>query len=176
MLGLGRVGAMLALMALAMLATFTACGSVGVGIGGGSGGAGGGIWVQGSPGSPGSSGSRDRESHSDQANATSNALAVPSSARISGNMQDWLQSEAEVTDLKAVNHGLEHNKAGEDMRWRNFDTNLDYMLTPGELAGEDGRRCRDFMLRVDGNNGERRELKGAACRADSGQWSLVRGE
>lgn len=155
----------LALTGLAACSASTA--GIGIGIGGGSGG--GGVWVQGSPGD------LERKPPPGKAVTEGDALAVPSSAQLSEGMRDWLQSEADITDLKAVNYALEHSPPGEAMRWRNFNTNIEYALTPGEYATTGDRRCRDFRLSLTPDKATGRTYSGSACRGESGQWSLTRG-
>lgn len=163
-----RTNVLIASVALAGLAACSAStAGIGVGIGGGSGG--GGVWVQGSPGDI------RRGPPPDKAVTEGDALVVPSSAQLSETMRDWLQAEADLTDLKAVNHGLERNAPGKAMRWRNFDKGRDYALTPGEYTATGDRRCRDFELSMTPDQGPGQTFTGSACRDAGGQWSLTRG-
>lgn len=163
--GFERSLAILALMVLTACSGSTA--GIGLGIGGGSGG--GGVWVQGSPEAI------SRERPPAKAVTESSALSVPASAQLSAGMRTWLQSQADLTDLKAINYGLEHNPSGEPMGWRNFDTGRAYSLTPGEVRDADNRRCRDFELNMtqDGITGQ--SFSGSACRDKTSQWSLEQG-
>lgn len=158
-------------VAILALTVLTACSGstagIGVGIGGGSGG--GGVWVQGSPGA------LSREQPPAKAVTEGSALSVPASAQLSEGMRIWLQSQADLTDLKAINYGLEHSPQGESMGWRNFDTGRAYSLTPGEYKDVDDRRCRNFELGMtqDGTTGQ--SFSGSACRGETSQWSLEKG-
>lgn len=163
--GFERSLAILALTVLAACSGSTA--GIGLGIGGGSGG--GGVWVQGSPGA------LNRERAPTKAVTESSALSVPASAQISEGMRTWLQSQADLTDLKAINYGLEHNPPGEPMGWRNFDTGRAYSLTPGEMRDADSRRCRDFELNMTQDGATGQSFSGSACRYENSQWSLEKG-
>lgn len=162
-----RVSLFLALAVFATAACSASTAGIGVGIGGGSGG--GGVWVQGSPGDLG------RSRPAPQAATEGNALSVPASAQLSDGMRAWLQSRADLTDLKAINYALENLPAGEAMRWRNFDANLTYALSPGEMEDLGDRRCRDFELKMGLDDATGQAFSGSACREPGGPWSLTRG-
>ncbi len=165
MLRLERTMAILALTVLTACSGSTA--GIGLGIGGGSGG--GGVWVQGSPGAM----SRERPPGKEVTEGS--ALSVPASAQLSEGMRAWLQTQADLTDLKAINYGLENNQQGEALGWRNFDTGRAYSLTPGEHRNASGLRCRDFELNMTRDGATGQSFSGSACRGDTSQWSLEKG-
>jgi surface antigen len=53
--------------------------------------------------------------------------------------------------------------------WSNPDSGLNYKVTPIRGFNADGRKCREYMLDVNGN-GVSDSRKEQACQTSPGQW------
>ena len=67
-----------------------------------------------------------------------------------------------VFDFADDHHGV---------RWRNPQTQVDYLLTPLSSFQRDGNRCREFTTRIS-HAGLQDDLRQTACRLPNGDWQI----
>jgi len=73
----------------------------------------------------------------------------------------------------ALNTALDPQGAGQQVDWRNPLTGARGAFTPaGAAYPKDGRVCRSFRAEVTAH-GKREELRGAACRDKTADWTLT---
>lgn len=101
------------------------------------------------------------------------AVAVIVGSVLGAVVGNQIGKSMDEADRGCIGHALELAADRRAVTWSNPDSGLNYKVTPIRGFDADGRKCREYMLNIDGR-GVNDSRKEKACQTGPGTWEPYR--
>ena len=105
-----------------------------------------------------------------------NAAAVAVGALAGGMIGHSIGAQMDEADIEAMHRAqqraLEYAKTGQQVSWKNPNTNASGYVIPTRTYTSHGQNCREYTQTVK-IGGKKQEAFGTACRREDGSWEIV---